>query len=69
MLEKKKNKVHRKQAKALKIANKDYDIEEVDLGRSSCLLVCNAGLMTGASRYSIYFFTCREGGSFHVEYS
>ena len=52
MLEKKKNKVNRKQAKALKIANKDYEVEEVDLGSSSCLLVCNAGLMTGASRYS-----------------
>jgi alkylated DNA repair protein alkB family protein 8 len=53
MLDKKKNKVQRKQAKALKIANKDYAVEQVEPGTSRCLFICNAGLMTGASRESL----------------
>ena len=50
MLDKMKNKILRKQNKALKIAKKDYDIDEVGCGESRFLLICNAGLMTGVSR-------------------
>lgn len=42
------SKILRKQAKAMKIASREYELKEVAASRH--LLICNAGLVTGASR-------------------
>ena len=49
-MEKDLKKVTRKQAKALQVAKKDFEICESEKP-SQNVLVCNAGLVTGASRY------------------
>ena len=48
-MEKDQKKVMRKQAKALQVVKKDFDICESEI-TSRNVLVCNAGLVTGASR-------------------
>ena len=44
-------KVHRKQAKALKILKKDFPSVSESKTATRNVMVCNAGLVTGTSRY------------------
>ncbi len=52
-MEKDFKKVTRKQAKALQVARKDFEICESEKP-SQNVLVCNAGLVTGASRFDTF---------------